>query len=143
MPQARFSDIRRFCEIDGWEELGRTRGGTGDHWRYRKVLADGTVLRTRASHSGEQIGDPGLWQRIWKHQLGLESEEQFWDVLRTGQPAPRAMHEPAVPTGPSIPAWVVQGLLQAGVPEREIRGLDPGEARRRLEEIWSRPRPET
>lgn len=143
MPRPRFSDIRRFCEIDGWEELGRTRGGTGDHWRYRKVLGDGMVLRTRASHSDEQIGDPGLWQRIWKHQLDLDSEEQFWEALRTGQPVPREAHEPTAPAaGPSIPAWVVQGLLRAGVPESEIRELDPDEARGRLEEIWSRPRPE-
>ncbi len=142
LPQPRFSDIRRFCEIDGWEELGRTRGGTGDHWRYRKVLGDGTVLRTRASHSDEQIGDPGLWQRIWKHQLGLDSEEQFWDTLQTGQPVTRETDQPTAPAGPSIPAWVVQGLLRAGVPESEIRVLDPDEAQRRLEEIWSRPRPE-
>jgi hypothetical protein len=102
------------------------------------VLGDGTVRRTRASHSNEQIGDPGLWQRIWKHQLALDSEEQFWDALRTGQPASRGAHEPPAPAGPSIPAWVVQGLLRAGVPEREIRELGPDEARRRLEQIWSR-----
>lgn len=142
MPQPKFSDIRRFCEIDGWEELGRTRGGTGDHWRYRKVLGDGTVLRTRASHSDEQIRDRGLWQRICKQQLGLESEEQFWEALESGQPVLRAAHEQSAPTGPSIPAWVVRGLLQAGVPEDEIRSLDADEARRRLEEIWSQPREE-
>jgi hypothetical protein len=142
LPQPKFSDIRRFCEIDGWEELGRSRGGTGDHWRYRKALGDGTVLRTRASHSDEQIGDPGLWQRIWKHQLGLDREEQFWEALRTGQPVSREAHALPAPTGPSIPAWVVQGLLRAGVPEDEIRGLDAAEAQRRLEEIWSQPREE-
>lgn len=138
MPQPRFSDIRRFCEIDRWEELGRAQGGTGDHWRYRKVLDDGTVLRTRASHSDEQIGDPGLWQRIWKYQLGLESEEQFWEALRTGQPIVRGASEQPAVTGPSIPAWIVQGLLRAGVPESEIRQLDTDDARRRLEEHWSR-----
>jgi hypothetical protein len=103
------------------------------------VLADGTVLRTRASHSDEQIGDPGLWQSIWKHQLGLDSEEQFWEALRAGKPVSREAHEPSAPTGPSIQAWVVQGLLRAGVPESEIRGLGPDEARQRLEEIWSLP----
>ncbi len=137
MPQPKFSDIRRFCEIDGWEQLSRSGGGTGDHWRYRKVLDDGTVLRTRASHSDEQIGDRGLWQRIWKHQLGLESEEQFWEALRSGQPVLRATGEEAAPKGPSVPAWIVQGLLRAGVPETEVRRLDADEARRRLEEIWS------
>lgn len=140
LPQPRFSDIRRFCEIDGWEELGRTRGGTGDHWRYRKVLDDGTVLRTRASQGDEQIGDPSLWHRIWKHQLGLESEEQFWGTLRTGDPVVRAGGAEPAPTGPSIPAWIVQGLLRAGVSETEIRHLDGEEARRRLEELWSQER---
>ena len=137
MPPPKFSDIRRFCEIDGWEQLSRSGGGIGDHWGYRKVLDDGTVLRTRASHSDEQIGDPGLWQRIWKHQLGLESEEQFWEALLSGQPVLRGTAEEAAPTGPSVPAWIVQGLLRAGVPETEVRRLDADEARRRLEAIWS------
>lgn len=140
MLQPKFSDIRRFCELDGWEERGRARGGTGDHCRYRKVLDDGTVLRTRASHSDEQIGDPGLWQRIWKQQLGLESEEQFWETLRTGDPVVRGRATEERPAGPSIPAWIVQGLVRAGVPEAAIRQLDADEARRRLEEIWSQPR---
>lgn len=140
MPQPKFSDIRRFCEIDGWEQLSRSRGGTGDHWRYRKVLDDGTVLRTRASHSDEQIADPGLWQRIWRHQLGLDREEEFWEALRTGDPVSRGTDEETAPTGPSIPAWVVHGLLRAGVPEADIRRLDADEARRRLEEIWSQER---
>lgn len=139
MPQARFSDIRRFCSIDGWEELGRVRGGSGDHWRYRKILADGTVLRTRASHSNEQIADPNLWQRIWREQLGLESEDQFWEALRSGEPVHRAPQAPDRPAGSSIPAWVVQGLLRAGVREEEIRDLDATEAQRRLEDLWSQP----
>ena len=102
------------------------------------MLRDGTVLQTRASHGDEQIGDPGLWQRIWRHQLGLESEEQFWEALRTGEPVSREAQEQPAPTGPSIPAWIVQGLLRAGVLEDEIRELDAGEAQVRLERIWSR-----
>jgi hypothetical protein len=139
VPQPRFSDIRRFCAIDGWEELGRVRGGTGDHWRYRKILPDGRVLRTRASHGTGQIADPNLWQRIWREQLGLESEDQFWEALRSGDVVQRAGQAPARPSGASIPAWVVQGLLRAGMREEEIRGLDAAEAQRRLEDLWSQP----
>ncbi|MGH3143873.1 MAG: hypothetical protein ACRDO9_12205, partial [Gaiellales bacterium] len=98
------------------------------------------ILRTRASHSNEQIGDPGLWQRIWKEQLGLENEEQFWEALRTGERVHRVTGGQSPPEGPSIPAWVVQGLIRAGVPEAEIRELDAESAPRRLEELWSEPR---
>jgi len=139
LPQPRFSDLRRFCEIDGWEELKGARGKRGDHFRYRKALPDGRILRTKASHGGGEIGDPGLWRRIWREQLGLECEEQFWEALRAGEPVDHGAAEPSPPAGPSIPAWVVAGLLREGVPEAEIRELDAGEAQRRLEERWSRP----
>ena len=73
MPPPSFDDLRRFVEIDTWEELERVRGGAGDHRRYRKVLADGTILRTRVSHGSGEIGDAGLWKRIWRDQLGLDA----------------------------------------------------------------------
>lgn len=103
------------------------------------MLSDGRILRTKASHSNEEIGDPGLWQRIWKEQLGLENEELFWEVLRTGEPVSREALGAPPPEGPSIPGWIVQGLVRAGVSEADLRELDVDEARRRLEEIWSRP----
>jgi hypothetical protein len=136
--QPRWSDLRRFCEIDGWEERGRTRGGTGDHFRYRKVLPDGRILRTKASHGNDEIGDK-LWHHILRHQLDLESEDRFWDAIRSGDPVPRAASEPSPPEGPSIPAWVVSGLLKAGVPEPEIAAMSPEDAQHRLEELWSQP----
>ena len=139
MPRPTWSDFRRFCKIDGWEERGRTRGGTGDHVRYRKLLTDGRILRTKASHGNAEIGDPGLWHHIRRDQLELESEEQFWEVLRTGQPVPRGPEEISPPVGTPIPGWVVNGLLRAGVRESEIRAMSAEEAQRRLEELWSQP----
>ena len=142
MALPRWSDLRRFCEIDGWEERGRTRGGTGDHFRYRKMLADGRVLRTKASHGSDEIGDPRLWHHILRDQLELESEEQFWEALRSGRLVARVPAQPGPPSGPSMPTWVVSGLLRAGVAEADIRRMSPEEARARLEELWSRPRDE-
>ena len=139
MPRPTWSDLRRFCEIDGWEERGRTRGGTGDHFRYRKLQTDGRILRTKASPGNAEIGDPGLWHHILRDQLELESEEQFWEVLRTGQPVPRGPAEISPPVGTPIPGWVVNGLLRAGVRESEIRATSAEEAQRRLEELWSQP----
>lgn len=140
MARPRWSDLRRFCEIDGWEQRGRTRGGTGDHFRYRKVLDDRRVLRTKASHGNDEIGDQTLWHHILRDQLELESEEEFWEALRTGEPVARVRAEPARPTGPSMPTWVVSGLLRAGVAEAEIRQMSPEEARQRLEQLWSESR---
>jgi hypothetical protein len=139
LPQPRFSDIRRFCEIDGWEETKGTKGKAGDHFRYRKTLSDGRILRTKASHSNEQIGDPSLWRHIWRDQLGLESEDQFWEALATGEQVDRTAPEPA-PSGPSLPAWLVNALVrQAGVPFAEVAAMSEEEARERLNEFYSRP----
>ena len=128
------------CEIDRWEELERGRGGAGDHRRYRKVLADGTILRTRVSHGAGEIGDPGLWTRIWRDQLGLETEDAFWQVLRTGRPVARGDPPADRPTGPSIPGWVAAGLIRAGRSEAEIRSLAAEAATELLYELWARAR---
>jgi hypothetical protein len=142
LPQPRFSDIRRFCEIDGWEETKTTRRKTGDHFRYRKSLPDGRILRTRASHGNEQIGDPSLWRHIWRDQLGLEAEDQFWEALETREPVVRTAPEPA-PSGPSLPAWLVDALVrQARVPFGQVAAMSDEEARERLNEFYSRPRDE-
>ena len=137
VPQPRHADLRRFCELDAWEKVTDASGRTGDHRRYRKILVDGAILRTKVSHGSGRIEDPELWHRIWRDQLGLESEAEFWEALRARRPVPREGVEPQRPTGPSIPAWVVAGLLREGLAEEEIRGLGSAEAQRRLESIWS------
>lgn len=142
MPPPSLDDLRRFVEIDAWEELERVRGGTGDHNRYRKVLADGTILRTRVSHGSGEIGDAGLWKRIWRDQLGLESEDVFWQSLADRKPVDRGDVQPPAPSSPSIPGWVVAGLLRTGMLEADIAALDAGEAQRLLEERWATPPPE-
>ena len=139
MRQPRFSDIRRFCKIDGWEELKGARGKRGDHFRYRKVLPDGRILRTKASHGDDEIVRD-LWSHIWREQLGLEGEDQFWAALETGKPVDRARAEEAPPSGPSLPAWLVNNLIrQAGVPPEEVARMSEEEARQRLDEFYARP----
>ena len=63
----RWSDLVSYCRRTGWEEIAG-----GDHYRFRKVLLDGTVLRTRASRSlGKEI-PPGLFDYILKHPLFVD-----------------------------------------------------------------------
>jgi hypothetical protein len=141
VPLPRFDDIRRFCELDGWIKKSTVRKGEGDHTRCEQRLEDGTILRTRASHSNEQIGDRSLWRHIWSEQLGLAIEDDFWRVLETQRPADRPSTQPRPPEGPSLPGWLVEALVrQAGIPLSEVSVLTEHEARQRLNEFWSRSR---
>ena len=99
-------DMRDFCRIDGWEEAPRT-----DHYRYRKTLDSGEILRTRVSFgSGTAFGDPNLWHRVWRHQLGLDSEDEFWGALETGEPPGRGAPQPEI-REPSMPTWLFEYLI--------------------------------
>jgi hypothetical protein len=130
-----FGDLRRFCEIDGWEETTKSRRRP-DHARYRKVLDDGTVLRTKASHGNDEIGDPGLWSQIWRHQLGLESEKQFWEALRTGQPVDRGGPEREEEPVEQRDAALVNALIYTvGIPEREVREMSNEQMQARWNEF--------
>jgi hypothetical protein len=119
-------DVKRFCELDGWE---RTEAESPDNHRYRKRLDDGTILRTKVSHGrGPICRAPRLWTKIWRHRLGLASEDQFWQVLKTRKPAPRgAPAEP--PSEPQMPAWLFEALVYTfQVDEDEVRSLSEDEA---------------
>lgn len=136
MPQPRFGDIRRFCEVDGWEETTKKAGGKRrDHFRYRKVLDDGTILRTRASMGNDEIGDPTLWRHIWRDQLGLESEDQFWEALRTGKSVerePASEAKPPTAAAEKKDARLYRALIDiAGLPEAEVRSMSNEEMLRR------------
>ncbi len=139
MRQPTFDDIRRFCEIDEWTIKTSARGKTGDHDRYVKHLPDGRILRTKASHSKEQIKDPDLWHRIWKEQLGLENADRFWNALATRKPVVRAAQ--VSPPSRGIPEWLVQRLIQTvGLSEADVLALSQDEARRRWEAYITSPK---
>lgn len=121
---ARFGDLKTYVERDGWsEEPNLTRGKkrVGDHWRYTKEQADGTVLRTKVSHAVRDEIGPSLFGHILRDQLSVDVE-RFWAVVR-GQP------EQAALTGESprtTPGWLVQRLIfTVGLSEAEVRALTP------------------
>ena len=126
MPIPDKKDLRRFCELDDWEE---TEAVSPDHDRYRKRLPDGTILRTKVSNGrGPIVRNPGLWSHLWRHQLGVESEEQFWEVLDSRQPAPRS-ESMRQAQEPQMDAWLFESLvLTFGVDEKEARAMTGEEA---------------
>ena len=127
---ATFRDLKTYLERDGgWDEipnLVRGRRRVGDHWRYRKVLPDGTVLRTKVSHAlDEEIG-ADLLGHIVRDQLGT-TMQHFRDVV-AGRMPERAASEQATPE--PIPGWLVERLIHTvGLPEEEVRAMSPEEAR--------------
>jgi hypothetical protein len=122
-------DLQRFCELDGWEE---TEARSPDHDRYRKRLDNGDILRTRVSHGrGPTCDDPALWHRVWRHQLALTIEVEFWEVLRTRRPAARGAPA-AAPPQPGMPTWLFEFLVNVvGLVESEVLGMTEDEAMRR------------
>ncbi|MBI2762938.1 MAG: cytotoxic translational repressor of toxin-antitoxin stability system [Chloroflexi bacterium] len=125
---ATFGDLKTFVERDGWTpepNLARLRARTGDHWRYRKHLPDGTILRTKVSHGlRDEIG-ADLFKHILRDQLRV-TEGRFWDVVRGGA---TDAAEGAPPQATTIPWWLVQRLiLTVGLRQSEVRAMTVDEA---------------
>lgn len=125
---ATFGDLRTFLERDGWDEepnLVRGRRRTGDHRRYRKVLADGRVLRTKVSHATRDEIGRALFTHILHDQLEV-TEERFWAVFAG---AATVEDEPAAPSTPTLPGWLVLRLVTTvGLSESEVAAMTPVEA---------------
>jgi hypothetical protein len=130
-----WGDLVAFCKADQWNLSRQTK-----HAVYRRVLADGTALQTEASRGkdADDIG-VGLFHFILRVELRV-SEEEFWEAIRTGEPARRPAHPapPRVPPKPS--AGMVHQLrkyLRLG--DDEISELSKDEAIEKLNEYFSRP----
>jgi len=59
-------ELKRFCERDGWELFKDT-----DHYFYRKIMADGSLKRTKVSKGTGEI-PKRLWKDILKKQLQVD-----------------------------------------------------------------------
>ena len=130
-----WKDLERFCKIDAWERR------EGDHIRFRKQLDNGGILRTKVSRKGSETIGRDLWTHIWREQLALDNEEDFWRALDSRRPVVRKPAETAErPEGASLPGWLWQRLVEdVGLSEDVIRELKEDEALVRLHQFWSRP----
>lgn len=77
MPRPKWGEVREFCLKQGYRETHT------DHFRYLKVLPGRTPSGTMVSMGadGEDVS-PAMWQQVWKKQLRLASEDEFWKGLR-------------------------------------------------------------
>lgn len=76
-PRPKWRDVRRFCENEGFDHF------SSDHEYYDKTFPSGETAGTKISRGvdGETL-DPGMWHKVWKRQLRLRSEEDFWRGVR-------------------------------------------------------------
>ena len=124
-----YSDLKRFCAVDGWYDRDARRGAaTGDHFRYGRVLRDGTRLRTRVSHGSGSIRDSATFKDILREQLRV-TEEQFWLAVDKGVAPHRPGDAAPEPPGPGIPHDLASNLVRkAGCSLEEVRGMSESEA---------------
>jgi hypothetical protein len=64
-------------------------------------------------------------------QLALQSEAEFWEVLRTRRPAGRSPSGRGAPTAqqPSKPAWLFELLVNViGLPENDVLDMTEEQA---------------
>ena len=129
-----WDEILEFLKVDRW-----SRDRSTGHDFFEKVLPNGEILHTHASRSGDRTISPGRFKAILADQLGV-SEQEFWEVLRTGKAARRPSQVPEPPPA-SLPLWLVEALeWEAGLSPERIAGLDDEAARMILDDARSRPR---
>lgn len=72
----RRAEVRRFREAQGYHET-RT-----DHHYYDKAWPDGSTSGTKVSFGNDSRQIPArLWTRVWRRQLRLAVEAEFWRGL--------------------------------------------------------------
>lgn len=93
-PRPKWRDVRRFCENEGFDHF------SSDHDYYDKTFPGGETAGTKISRGvdGETL-DPGIWHKVWKRQLRLRSEEDFWCGVR-GEPVAYALPPPIADSEP-------------------------------------------
>lgn len=129
-----WGELEKFLKIDGWEEERAT-----DHVRYRKVLPDGTVLRTRRSFARNKTMSPGRFLSILRNQLKVSAGD-FWKALRTGKPVPRPSRSP-VAARKTLPPYLLRVLQhELKLSLEEIERLSENDAKRLVHKHWSRPK---
>ena len=132
MPRPRWGQVRRFCQLQGYSER------LTDHYYYDKMLPDGSHPGTKVSRGkdGEELR-PGRWHEVWRHQLRLASEDEFWRGLE-GQPVAYNIPPTPEPSTP-LPGYLVRHLRDVlHYPPERIAATSRAEAEALIYEHYRR-----
>lgn len=124
--------VRQFCRRLGYRE-SRT-----DHFHYIKVLPDRSTSGTMVS-MGVDTDEvpPQMWAMVWRHQLRLASEDEFWKGLR-GEPVEYATAVVQEPSDP-LPGYLLRFLSATlHLSETQIAALTRQKAQQLLDNYYAR-----
>ena len=128
-----WAQVRRFCEQQGF------RRSTTDHTFYDKILPDGSTAGTKLSFNltDTETVPTSLWSRIWKRQLRLRTEDDFWRGL---EGLPVEYDIPPTPEPPQpLPDYLLRHLRDdRHLDEAAIAATPRNEAQRLLNAWYSR-----
>lgn len=106
MSRPGWRDVRRFCERQGYAQSGK-----GHHHFDKPIpdlrMASGTMISKGVD---DEVIDPIRWQIVWKQQLHLASEDEFWKGLR-GEPVRYAV-PPKEEVVPPLPLYLQRFLRE-------------------------------
>jgi hypothetical protein len=128
----RWGQVREFCLKQGYRET-RT-----DHFHYLKVLTDGSTSGTMVSMSKDGDEVPAqMWSRVWRRQLRLAGEEEFWKGLRgdSVQYAVSPVEEQAEPLPPYLVRFLRDVLHRS---DEEIAATTREKAQNELNAYYAR-----
>jgi hypothetical protein len=67
----KWRDLKKYCENTGWEFYKENN----DHFHYRKILPDGTVLKTKVSMALSKEIHHNMFHMILSRQLQTTKED--------------------------------------------------------------------
>ncbi len=130
-----WGELEAFLKIDGgWKPTRSSK-----HVFYEKALASGDVLHAHISHARDKTMHPDTFKLILAYQLKV-SEAVFWETLSTRRPPARP--DAGIPRLVRRPTLSMFHQLRDGLhlSEEELEDITFEEARRRLDDFYSRPR---
>jgi hypothetical protein len=129
-------DVMDFCQRNGYERDERSH-----HTYFTREPVPGFVSQTYVSRgAGNGRVPTPLWPRVWRDQLRLANEEEFWKGLdgeeyRYDLPPTPQLAEP-------MKAYLIRFLRGTlHYTDEQIAGITSEEAQQMLDEYFSRPPP--
>ena len=124
-----YAELRRFVEVEGWDNLDGARPGrVGDHFRYTFTTPSGDRLYTRVSHGRGQIQDRDLFAHILRTQLKV-SAEVFWEAVDRGISPRRPRTGSRETDEPALDAKLARNLItKVGLATEQLVGMTQDEA---------------